>query len=302
MWGLILPLITSASEVTAVFDSWKHGRVALTDVSIHFRYAGSGPPLLLVHGNPQHSLTWQFVGPLLAQNFTVIAPDNRGAGDSSIPPDGNYTAAASAGDLKGVLDFLNISSTYVLAHDKGVGMATALAALHPELVRRVALAECVLPGYGYETAWSPAPFWDLYQNWELAFFSVPDIAVFLMAGKERDFLQWFFFHASYSGVEAFSQNTLDRYASTISKPGFLRAMMGPFSVQTVSEDAAFFNRTIGSSPLKMPVLGLGGEASLGLRPLLRSIFSPLAADLEIDIVPKAGHWIGKQRRSHRIPY
>ena len=67
-----------AQAVTAKnFDDWDHGRVALEDVSIHFRYAGSGPPLLLVHGNPQFSLTWQFIGPILAEQFTVIAPDNR---------------------------------------------------------------------------------------------------------------------------------------------------------------------------------------------------------------------------------
>ncbi|KAI1046917.1 hypothetical protein LB505_013735 [Fusarium chuoi] len=71
--------LASVVAATSSFDTWAHGRVALQDVSIHFRYAGSGPPLLLVHGNPQHSLTWQFIGPILAQNYTVIAPDNRGA-------------------------------------------------------------------------------------------------------------------------------------------------------------------------------------------------------------------------------
>lgn len=38
------------------FENWAHGRVQLPHTSIHFRYAGSGPPLLLVHGNPQHSV------------------------------------------------------------------------------------------------------------------------------------------------------------------------------------------------------------------------------------------------------
>ncbi|KAI8950720.1 Alpha/Beta hydrolase protein [Xylaria longipes] len=172
-----LALATLATHAAALtpWDEWEHGRVALEDVSIHFRYAGHGPPLLLVHGNPQFSLTWQTIGPLLAENYTVIAPDNRDAGASSIPPDGNYSATASAGDLKGVLDFLNITSTYVFAHDKGVGMAAALA-----------------------------------------------------AGK-----------------------------------------------------------------LGMPVLALGGEASSGIPSALRQSYDPVAKDLEIDVIPKAGHWIGE---------
>lgn len=156
------PLVVSALATQAAaaaltnFDDWDHGRVALQDVSIHFRYAGSGPPLLLVHGNPQFSLTWRTVGPLLAQHYTVIAPDNRGAGDSSIPPDGDYSAAAAAEDLKGVLDFLNVTEAYVFSHDKGVGMATALAVKYPALVRKLGLSEYILPGFGYEGAATPA--------------------------------------------------------------------------------------------------------------------------------------------------
>ncbi|KAI1374258.1 putative hydrolase [Hypoxylon crocopeplum] len=295
--ALQLVAAVTAAQATAEltkWDDWEHGRVALEDVSIHFRYAGSGPPLLLVHGNPQFSLTWQFIGPILAQNYTVIAPDNRGAGDSSIPPDGNYSATASAADLKGVLDFLNISSAYVFAHDKGVGMAVALAAQSPGLVKKLGLAEYVLPGFGYETAATPAPYWDLYQNTQLAFFQIPDFAEFLMAGKERQFLQWYFYHGSYSGPTAFSEDTVNRYTSAISKPGFLRAMLGPFSTASITADAAFFKGTVGVEPLGMPVLAMGGEASFGFEAALQQGFGPIVSDLEIDIIPKAGHWIADE--------
>ncbi|KAI1496927.1 Alpha/Beta hydrolase protein [Biscogniauxia marginata] len=292
-----LAFVSLASQVAIAltnFDEWEHGRVALQDVSIHFRYAGSGPPLLLVHGNPQFSLTWQFIGPILAQNYTVIAPDNRGAGDSSIPPDGNYSATASAADLKSVLDFLNITSTYVLAHDKGVGMATALAALNPSLVRRLALVEYPLPGFGYEQAATPAPFWDLYQNPQLAIFQVPDLAEFLISGREKGFLEWYFYHGSYAGPTAFSEDTVNRYATSLAKPGFLRAMFGPFAAATVGADARFLRDTLGRGPLDLPVLAMGGEASLGIESVLRQSFSPVSRDLETDIIPKAGHWIADE--------
>ncbi|XDG08907.1 hypothetical protein ABKA04_008522 [Annulohypoxylon sp. FPYF3050] len=292
--SLALSVLAVAAQATAEltkWDDWEHGRVALQDVSIHFRYAGSGPPLVLIHGNPQFSLTWQFIGPILAQNYTVIAPDNRGAGDSSIPPDGNYSASAMAADIKGVLDFLNISSTYVFSHDKGVGPAFALAVQNPSLVKRLGVSEYVLPGFGYEDAVNPGPYWDLYQNPQLAFFQIPDFAEFLMSGKEKQFLEWYFYHGSYSGPTSFSEDTVNRYASSISKPGFLRAMLGPFSTAAVTDDHAFFNGTLGVSPLSIPTLALGGEASFGIPSTLRGLFSPVAKDLEIDIVPKAGHWI-----------
>ncbi|CAJ2501860.1 Uu.00g047130.m01.CDS01 [Anthostomella pinea] len=292
--SIILTAFIAQAAALTNFDQWEHGRVALEDVSIHFRYAGSGPPLLLVHGNPQFSLTWQFIGPILAQNYTVIAADNRGAGDSSIPPDGNYSATASAGDLKGVLDFLNISSTYVFAHDKGVGVAAALAVQNPGLVKMLGLAEYVLPGFGYEAVSTPAPYWDLYQNPQLAIFQVPDLAEFLIAGKEKGFLEWYFYHGSYAGVTAFTEDTVNRYASSISKPGFLRAMLGPFVTASITADSSFFKGTLGSAPLGMPVLGMGGEASFGIEANLHQVFDPIATDLEIAIVPKAGHWIADE--------
>ncbi|KAK0649649.1 Alpha/Beta hydrolase protein [Cercophora newfieldiana] len=278
--GLVASLLIAPCLSLTNFDQWEHGRVALKDRT----------PLLLVHGSPQHSLTWRIMGPILAENFTAIAPDNRGAGDSSIPPDSDYSAAASAADLKGVLDFLNITETYVFSHDKGVGMAAALAAEHPSLVKRASFSEYILPGFGYEAASAPAPFWDLWANWQLAFCSVPDAAEFLIRGRETDVLSWWFYHCSYSGVESFSEETLNRYATSISKPGFLRGMLGPFSTQSVRADAALFKGTA-EHPLDMPILMLGGEACFGAA--AGQVLAGIAAKVEADVVPKAGHWIGE---------
>lgn len=290
IWGLV----ASATAALSSFDEWPHLRVTLDDVSIHARYYGSGPPLVLVHGNPQFSLTWRTIGPILAQNYTVIAPDNRGAGDSSIPSNGNYTSVASADDIKGLLDFLNITETYVFSHDKGVGMATALAVKYDGLVKRLGVSEYALPGFGYELAAVQGYFWDLYANWQLAFFSVPDAAEFFIRDREKQMLEWYFYHMSYSGVTAFSEDIVNRYATSIAKPGFLRAMLEPFSAKSVLEDALFFNATLGVTPLAMPVLAVGGEAGFG--PAIGSAFGSIATELVTDIVPKAGHWIGKSAR------
>ncbi|KAH8821922.1 Alpha/Beta hydrolase protein [Xylogone sp. PMI_703] len=276
------------------FDSWPHLRVALKDVSIHLRYAGTGPPVLLVHGNPQHSLTWHTIGPILAQNYTVIAPDNRGAGDSSIPPNGDYTAETGAEDLKGVLDFLNITKVYVFSHDKGVGLASALAVKYPSLVKLLGVSEYVLPGYGYE-AWStPSPTWDLYSNWQLAFFSIPDAAEYFISGRVREMLAWYFFHGSYSGSEAVSEDHLNRYTTQISKPGFLRACMNIFSIATVVADNKFFNQTLRANPLKMPILAMGGEASLAPLSVVNNGWKPVGTNVTTELVPKAGHWLGDE--------
>lgn len=136
-----------SSAALQSFDTWSHGRIQLEDVSIHFRYSASGkPPVMLVHGSPQHSRTWTHMGPMLAEHYTVIAPDNRGMGDSTLSASDNYTAPAAGEDLRAILDFLQINKTFVFAHDKGVGLATSLALENPSLIERIILAEYPLPG------------------------------------------------------------------------------------------------------------------------------------------------------------
>ncbi|KAL6884793.1 hypothetical protein HDV57DRAFT_491289 [Trichoderma longibrachiatum] len=117
---------------------------------------------------------------------------------------------ASAEDLKSVLDFLNITSTYILSHDMGAGIATALAVKHPDLVRRLVVTEYLLPDFGFEAARNPGAYWDVYANWQLAFFSVTDAAEFFISGKEKQMLEWYFYHGSYSGATSFSEDVVNR--------------------------------------------------------------------------------------------
>ncbi|KAH6857372.1 Alpha/Beta hydrolase protein [Alternaria rosae] len=221
---------------------------------------------------------------------TVIAPDIRGCGESSIPTSKNYTAAAAGADLKAILDYLNISSTYVFAHDKGVGLATSLAIEHPSLVKAIILAEYVLPGYGYPLTVQSS---SLYQNWQLAFFAVPDAAEFFIRNREKQMLSWYFFHASYSGTAAVSEDHLQRYTNEIAKPGFLRSGMEYFAAAW--DDEAYFTSVFGSGHrLQMPLLALGGEASFGPVSLLEEVWSQIGDDVVAELIPKAGHWIGDE--------
>ena len=237
-------------------------------------------------------LTWHTIGPILAQNYTVIAIDIRGMGQSTIPASYDFTSSTAAEDLKGVLDFLSINETYIVAHDKGNGQATALNTKYPSLVKRAIYTEYALPGFGYEDIFSPElGQTGLYGNWQLAFFSVPDAAQYFIQGQERQMLAWYFWHASYSGNSVISQVLLDRYTREISKAGYLRSGFEYFA--TTLADAGFFNSTFGKQPLEEPVLVLGGEASIAPVSLLQSTWGPILKNPSYDIVPKAGHWLGK---------
>lgn len=287
--SLQLSILTFWSLVVALqpFDEWNHGRIQLKDVSIHFRYSAAGkPPLLLVHGFPEHSPTWIHIGPILAEHYTVIAPDNRGMGESSLSASGNYTAAAGGEDLVALLNFLNIREAYVFAHDKGVGLAASLALERPDRVAKLILAEYPLPGYGYPTSVASS---NPYMNWQLAFFSVPDAAQYFIQGREKEMLAWYFWHGSYSGNSVVSNDLLETYARSISKLGFLRAGLSYFGA--AFEDEKYFTTLVNKSRLQMPLLAMGGEASFAPESALHSSFVNLATDLTTFVIPKAGHWI-----------
>src|SRR5205085_11251119 len=95
-------------EMAALFPSFQHLDMRTSGAVIRLRHGGSGPPLLLLHGNPQNHVCWHKVAARLAQRYHVVLPDLRGYGDSSLPDAGpnniNYSFRAMAQDMVEVMD------------------------------------------------------------------------------------------------------------------------------------------------------------------------------------------------------
>lgn len=120
-----------------------HRRVRAGDVELHVAEAGDGPPLVLVHGWPQHWYIWRHViGPLSATH-RVICPDLRGLGWSDAPR-GDYRKATLAGDLLALLDALGIERTHLVGHDWGGWSSYLLAMRAPERIEKL-LALSIAP-------------------------------------------------------------------------------------------------------------------------------------------------------------
>ena len=115
---------------------------------IHYRKGGSGPPLLLLHGNPLTHVSWHKVADRLAQHFTVVASDLRGYGDSSCPDDpgdnnANHSFRAMAQDQVELMEHLGFRSFDVAGHDRGARTVHRMALDHPDRVRRLALLDII---------------------------------------------------------------------------------------------------------------------------------------------------------------
>jgi pimeloyl-ACP methyl ester carboxylesterase len=112
-------------------DGVTHRRVRAGDVELHVAEAGSGPPVVLLHGWPQHWYAWRKVVPDLATDHRVICPDLRGFGWSDAPP-GRYDKRSLGEDVVTLLDALGLDRVDLVAHDWGAWIGFQLCLDHPE--------------------------------------------------------------------------------------------------------------------------------------------------------------------------
>lgn len=126
----------------------KHVRIHGHDVG--YRMAGDGPAILLIHGMAGSSRTWKEVMPLLARDYTVIAPDLLGHGESAKPL-GDYSLGAFASGLRDFLGVLGVERVTVVGQSLGGGVAMQLAYQHPEICERLVLVGS--GGLGREVSW-----------------------------------------------------------------------------------------------------------------------------------------------------
>lgn len=131
-------------------DGFETRRIEANGLTIHLETGGSGPPLLLLHGFPQTHLMWHKIAPRLAEDFTVVAPDLRGYGDSDKPDsDPNhltYSKRETAKDQVAVMRALGFERFRLAGHDRGGRVAHRLALDHPDAVERFAVLD-IAPTY-----------------------------------------------------------------------------------------------------------------------------------------------------------
>ena len=120
------------------FDGFALETVQCGDVALRVRHGGEGPPVVLLHGHPRTHATWHTVAALLADRFTVVCPDLRGYGGSTVPPDEANHAQASkramAADIASLMDALGHERFAVVGHDRGGYVAFRAAADHPDRI------------------------------------------------------------------------------------------------------------------------------------------------------------------------
>ena len=126
--------------------TFSHHIASVNGIQLHYVIGGHGDPVVLLHGWPETWYEWHNIMPALAKNYTVIAPDLRGLGDSSKPPTG-YDGKTTAEDIHQLVGKLGFKTIFLVGHDIGTQVAYSYAAAHPTEVKKLAVMEFTIPWF-----------------------------------------------------------------------------------------------------------------------------------------------------------
>jgi len=212
----------------------------------------------------------------------VIAPDLRGMGLSS-HPDAGYTKLAEAADMTRVLDAVGAQQIDLVTHDIGNMVGFALAASHPERIKRWVAMDAPLPGIGHWDDQLKNP-----KTWHFNFHG-PDEER-LVAGRERIFLDRFYneLSANPAGID---EQTRRHYAALYARPHAMHDAFEQFVA--FPKDAVDNQALLAKGKLTMPVLAIGGSASYGAS--LAVELSYVATDVKAVVIPNSGHWLMEEQ-------
>jgi haloacetate dehalogenase len=157
-----------------MFENFETLDIDTAGARIHLRHGGSGPPLLLLHGNPMTHVSWHRMAPRLAERFHVVAADLRGYGDSVGPEDGgenhiNYSFRAMAQDQVEVMGQLGYDKFFAAGHDRGARTVHRMCLDHPQRVLKGAVVD-ILPSHHI---WTHASKDWAMKSWHWLFMAQP---------------------------------------------------------------------------------------------------------------------------------
>ena len=216
--------------------------------------------------------------PLLAEKFTVIAPDLPGIGESDIPSDGS-DMKTSAIRIQALAKSLGVEKARVVGHDIGLMVAYAYAAQFPSETEKLALLDAFLPGVpGWEAVYNNPQIWHFRFSGEY-----PEK---LVQGRERIYFEYFWNVFAADKNHSLPEADRNAYTEAYARPGRMRAAWVYFaSWPNLAKEFAQLSQT----KLTMPMLSVGGEKSLGKE--LGEQAKLVANDAIVVVLSNTGHWV-----------
>lgn len=281
--------------------SVKHGRARVNGIRMHYVTAGQGEPLLLLHGTPKTSYYWAKLMPLLTEHFVVVAPDLRGFGYTDKPPaEEGYDSVTNANDMAELMTQLGHDRFHLHGEDRGAEFAYALAATQRDRVLTLSFCEMMLSGLGLEefSFFTPDNITAQYRqqgvwNWHLPFFWIPHIPEMLIAGREREFWEYWIKAETWNPT-AIDDTAISEWIARLAAPGGLRGCLETYRAGLKNAE---INRRLSQVKLDLPVMTIGAPEFFG--PLVEGQMRKVANRVErSEVFEECGHslaWEAERR-------
>ncbi len=264
-----------------------HHQRTINGFRMHYVTAGSGYPLVLLHGWPQSWYEWRHIIPALAEKYTVIVPDLRGLGDSEKPQTG-FDKRTMASDVRELVTQLGYDKVGVIGHDWGGSVAFYLAYDNRDLVERLFIVD-MIPGLIREGDSFPLPV-TLFINHIFFHGGNPDNATALVSQNIEQYLRRFLTSLDFNYSPAvFSEADIAEYVRVNSIPGSIRSGFQWYATGLREDTVNYKNAT---EKLTIPVLAYGGSHFLGD---ITPIWQEVAEDVEGGAVENCGHFVPEEK-------
>jgi haloacetate dehalogenase len=281
--------------MSELLPGFKQARVETGGAEIVVSHGGSGPPLLLMHGNPFTRVSWHKVAPRLAQEFTVVLPDLRGYGDSSKPDGGAdhsaYSFRSMAQDQIDVMRHLGFEKFQAGGHDRGARVLHRLCLDHPDSVTRAAFIDMLPQHYLLNNV---TKSWGIF-SWHWFFMVQPNPTPETMISADPEFFIRRKLSKTAEGTAFFDSRALAEYIRCIRDPrtvyGMCEDYRATFGVD-LDMDTLDFNS---QRKVSCPAMILWGEkGGVGRNHDAAAIWSRYATRIERTATVPSGHYLQEE--------
>lgn len=292
-----MPPVPDDSAVL-VDGPWRHRTISANGARFHVAEIGEGPLVLLLHGFPQFWWTWrhQLVG-LAGAGFRVVAPDLRGYGASDKPPRG-YDGYTLSADVAGLIRALGERDAVIVGHDWGGLLAWSLTAMHPRVVRRLAVLGMPHP-LRLRAALLTDPRGQLRSSSHLFGFQAPVYPESLIVAEDAAFVGRLLRRWSgprWQGTPDFA-DAERRYRQAMQIPAAAHCSVEyhRWIVRSITRPSGWRFAKLLQRPVTVPTLHLHGGLDTALLPrTAQGSGRYVAASYEFHLVRGAGHFVHEE--------
>lgn len=260
---------------------------------------GNGPPILLLHGFPDHARSFRFQLPALAEaGYHAMAPMMRGYESSSQPANGDYQLSSMATDIIAFIDDLGEGRVHLVGHDWGAVVSYLVAAMAPEKLLSLTTMAIPHPGRLRSEVLHKRPS-QLRKSWYIFFFQLRGIADFVIEHRDWAFLERLW--RDWSPGWELPEDELEAIKETFRQPGVKKAALAYYrSIFQIWRNEARRTHRLFDSKIQVPTLALTGALDGCMDTRLHDdlmIPSDFPAELTVARIKGAGHFLHQEKPS-----